>query len=83
MKFLISLKAIRGGVPVCFPQFGPWEFGPQHGFARDSAKWKVEGEGASVDAATGDACVSQYHFMRVQFRRQCSPLPTYRVTFVV
>lgn len=52
-------KAIRGGVPVCFPQFGPWEFGPQHGFARDSAKWKVEGEGgASVDAATGDASVA-------------------------
>eukprot|EP01025_Chloroclados_australasicus_P043566 TRINITY_DN46728_c0_g1_i1.p1 TRINITY_DN46728_c0_g1~~TRINITY_DN46728_c0_g1_i1.p1 ORF type:complete len:299 (+),score=59.21 TRINITY_DN46728_c0_g1_i1:103-999(+) len=30
-------KAIRGGIPVCFPQFGdmgPWE--AQHGFARNS-----------------------------------------------
>ena len=43
---------------MCFPQFGPWEFGPQHGFARDSDKWKVEGSGVSVDAVTGDASVS-------------------------
>ncbi|CAG5121007.1 unnamed protein product, partial [Candidula unifasciata] len=27
-------KAIRGGVPVVFPNFGPWPLGPQHGFAR-------------------------------------------------
>ena len=47
-------------MPVCFPQFGPWELGPQHGFARDSDKWKVEGSGVSVDAVTGDASVSQY-----------------------
>jgi len=29
-------KAIRGGIPVVFPNFGPWECGPQHGFARIS-----------------------------------------------
>lgn len=36
-------KAIRGGVPVCFPQFGG--FGPlqQHGFARNSAFEVVAG----------------------------------------
>lgn len=33
-------KAIRGGIPVCFPSFGPWAFGPQHGFARTSV-WQV------------------------------------------
>merc|ERR1711936_774876 len=33
---LDGTKAIRGGIPVCFPQFGPWEFGAQHGFARIS-----------------------------------------------
>lgn len=27
-------KAIRGGVPLVFPNFGPWKLGPQHGFAR-------------------------------------------------
>eukprot|EP00127_Corallochytrium_limacisporum_P004053 Clim_evm102s156 gene=Clim_evmTU102s156 len=30
-------KAIRGGIPIVFPQFGPWDNGrPQHGFARTS-----------------------------------------------
>lgn len=33
-------KAIRGGVPFVFPQFGPWSNGPQHGFARIS-RWSV------------------------------------------
>merc|ERR1719266_2503026 len=39
-------KAIRGGVPVCFPAFGPWPLGAQHGFARTSTltSWKVKGE---------------------------------------
>ena len=27
-------KAIRGGVPICFPWFGPRPGGPAHGFAR-------------------------------------------------
>jgi len=33
-------KAIRGGVPICFPSFGPWQYGAQHGFAR-SSNWEV------------------------------------------
>ncbi|KAL3866218.1 hypothetical protein ACJMK2_043540 [Sinanodonta woodiana] len=33
-------KAIRGGIPIVFPQFGPWSLGPQHGFAR-IRKWKL------------------------------------------
>ena len=37
-------KAIRGGIPVVFPNFGPWKLGPQHGFARIS-QWTVELKG--------------------------------------
>lgn len=33
-------KAIRGGVPICLPWFGPREGHPQHGFARTSA-WRL------------------------------------------
>merc|ERR1712080_97183 len=33
-------KGIRGGIPIVFPNFGPWECGPQHGFARGK-QWRV------------------------------------------
>jgi glucose-6-phosphate 1-epimerase len=33
-------KAIRGGVPVCFPWFGPREGQPAHGFVRNRT-WRV------------------------------------------
>uniref|UniRef100_A0A2C9KR95 glucose-6-phosphate 1-epimerase n=1 Tax=Biomphalaria glabrata TaxID=6526 RepID=A0A2C9KR95_BIOGL len=33
-------KAIRGGIPVVFPNFGPWPLGPQHGFARIK-RWSI------------------------------------------
>ncbi|XP_064607977.1 uncharacterized protein LOC135472412 [Liolophura sinensis] len=36
-------KAIRGGIPIVFPNFGPWKHGPQHGFARIK-RWDVEHE---------------------------------------
>jgi len=39
-------KGIRGGIPIVFPNFGPWECGPQHGFARGK-QWKVESETSS------------------------------------
>jgi glucose-6-phosphate 1-epimerase len=42
-------KAIRGGVPLCWPWFGPRDGAPQHGFAR-TALWRLER--ASLDDDT-------------------------------
>lgn len=36
-------KSVRGGIPICFPQFGPFGALPQHGFARN-CRWRVVGE---------------------------------------
>lgn len=32
---------IRGGIPVIFPHFGQWSYGPNHGFAR-VVQWSLE-----------------------------------------
>jgi len=42
-------KPIRGGIPLCFPQFGPYGDLPQHGFARLS-DWAVEVDGEDAEA---------------------------------
>ena len=42
-------SAIRGGVPVIFPQFGPGPL-PKHGFAR-TARWTLDAQGTD-DATT-------------------------------
>lgn len=47
-------KAIRGGIPVCWPWFGdhPTDAGlPAHGFARTSP-WKVTNESSNADGST-------------------------------
>ncbi|EEF24988.1 aldose 1-epimerase, putative, partial [Ricinus communis] len=48
-----SGKAIRGGVPVCWPWFGdhPEKAFPQHGFARVQT-WRVIGSEALADGST-------------------------------
>lgn len=47
-------KAIRGGIPICWPWFGPHPTDPtkpQHGFARTSL-WRVLGSAANGDGST-------------------------------
>ena len=47
-------KSIRGGVPVCWPWFGPHKSEssfPGHGYAR-TVPWAVTGSAAGADGAT-------------------------------
>jgi D-hexose-6-phosphate mutarotase len=68
-------KAIRGGVPICFPWFGQREGGVMHGFAR-TTEWNL-----IETAATPDGGVT------VRFRLPSTAAnaawPEYRAEFVV
>jgi len=46
-------KAIRGGIPVVFPNFGPWDLGPQHGFARISM-WELTSQNKGSDVCSAE-----------------------------
>ena len=56
-------KAIRGGVPICWPAFGPWSLGSQHGFARSSV-WEVASqEDSEVSLRLGESKAWEEKFL--------------------
>jgi D-hexose-6-phosphate mutarotase len=66
-------KAIRGGVPICFPWFGGREGGPSHGFARIT-EWQLVNTSASPHGAVtlqfalpGISGESPWNSLRTQF----------------
>ncbi len=67
-------KSIRGGVPVCWPWFGPHATQasfPAHGFAR-TVPWQVTGTETTDDGATRIALVLlQNEQTRAQFAHAC------------
>lgn len=67
-------KSIRGGVPVCWPWFGPHATEgalPAHGFAR-TVPWQVTGAESLDDGATRIALVlMQNEQTRAQFAHAC------------
>jgi glucose-6-phosphate 1-epimerase len=58
LSALDGLKAIRGGVPVIFPQFAERGNGMRHGFARVST-WRVVDQGEADGAAFAVLALSQ------------------------
>ena len=53
----------RGGIPLCFPVFGPWDDGrPQHGFARQSNDWTLKEQRKDDN---GDVIVRKFHVYTV------------------
>jgi len=50
-------KPIRGGIPLCFPQFGPYGSLAQHGFARNSM-WHLKQIGTTKDGSANGVVLS-------------------------
>jgi glucose-6-phosphate 1-epimerase len=58
-----SGSKIRGGIPICFPQFGPGDL-VQHGFARQSDEWKISRTTANENAVTVVLTLCDTHELR-------------------
>ncbi|HAT29941.1 MAG TPA: D-hexose-6-phosphate mutarotase [Janthinobacterium sp.] len=58
LSALDGSRAIRGGVPVIFPQFGARGKGLRHGFARVST-WRLSGGGQDGEQHFAEFCLNQ------------------------
>ena len=72
-SFFAAGKAIRGGVPICFPWFGNRDGEPSHGFAR-LTEWELVKTSAAPDgtvtvtlALPGIAGSSKWNSLRTEF----------------
>jgi D-hexose-6-phosphate mutarotase len=72
-SFFAAGKAIRGGVPICFPWFGNRDGEPSHGFARIT-EWQLVKTTAAPDgtvtvtlALPGIASSSKWNSLRTEF----------------
>jgi glucose-6-phosphate 1-epimerase len=72
-SFFAAGKAIRGGVPICFPWFGNRDGEPSHGFAR-LTEWQLVKTAAAPDgtvtvtlALPGIAGSSKWNSLRTEF----------------
>ncbi len=73
-------KAISGGIPICFPQFGPGDL-RQHGFARD-AEWSVGATSADYNPDDKDPCV-ELILEDGELSRECGFPHPFRVSYSV
>ncbi len=74
---LDNVKAIRGGIPLVFPHFGPWTLGPNHGFAR-ICKWTCEKHGSGDSGSFATFTLQDNETTRAMWNH--SFLLTYTVT---
>jgi len=73
-------KAISGGIPICFPQFGPGEM-KQHGFARDSV-WSVASTSADYNPDDRDPNV-ELVLEDSEGTRECGFPHAFRVSYSI